>query len=327
MGRSPWLRPLQLERAEDTEKAWRAMERVGVAHLAERNVRTLSGGERQRVLLARALAQASRLLLLDEPTAHLDLAFQLETLELVRQLARAEGVAVLAVLHDVGTAAGFCDRLVMLCRGRIAAMGTPADVVTSETLRSVYGIEALVREHPVTHRPYVVPLAVRRAAGSPAGRVHVIAGGGSAGPLYARLLAGGWRVSTGVLNEGDSDLEAARGLGVEVVTAPPFSAIPPEAAAANAAMARGADAVVVAPAPWGRGNVANLRCAVDAAREGTRVLLVGGDPARDRDFTGGEAAALWREAAASGAAVATDLESAARSLSDAAGPRAAPADP
>ncbi|MEU9791475.1 ABC transporter ATP-binding protein [Streptomyces sparsogenes] len=129
--------------ASDREICARAMTRTGVAHLADRGFPGLSGGEKQRVLIARALAQQPRVLVLDEPTNHLDIAHQLEVLSLVR----ADGLTVLAALHDLNLAAAHCDVLYVIAGGRIVASGPPRDVLRPPLLAEVFG----VRAHPVPH--------------------------------------------------------------------------------------------------------------------------------------------------------------------------------
>lgn len=165
MGRAPHLHPLAPEGADDEAAVRDAMERTDTWLLRDRPIDTLSGGERQRVLLARALAQTPRVLLLDEPTAHLDLKYQLEMMALVHALTR-DGLAVVAAVHDLNLAAQFCDRIVVLDRGRIAAVGSPEEVLTASTLLAVYGTEVVVEHHPATGRPHIVPL--RPAAPRPA---------------------------------------------------------------------------------------------------------------------------------------------------------------
>jgi len=162
MGRSPHLAPLTSETARDHEIVHNAMERTGIALLAGRPIDSLSGGEFQRVLIARALAQEPRVLLLDEPTAHLDLRYQAEIMDLLSGLCRS-GLAMVAVLHDVNLAAGYCDRLVLLSRGQIAALGTPAQVLEASTLERVYGIPVTVAKHPSSGRPYVFTAAANHA--------------------------------------------------------------------------------------------------------------------------------------------------------------------
>jgi len=129
-----------------------SMKLARVEHLADQRWQTLSGGERQRTQLARALAQQPSLLLLDEPTNHLDLGHQLDFLSTVRGL----GVTTVAALHDLDLAAAYCDRLVVLHRGRVVARGTVFEVLTSDLLAEVYGVAATVTEHPVTRRPHVL---------------------------------------------------------------------------------------------------------------------------------------------------------------------------
>ena len=136
----------------DHDVVQESLDRAGVTELADRLLGTLSGGERQRVHLARALAQQPDLLLLDEPTNHLDVRAQLETLAVVRSLTD-QGVTVLAALHDLNLAAAACDHLVLLDRGRVAAVGTVAEVLRPEVLEPVYHVRCLVLEHPETGRP------------------------------------------------------------------------------------------------------------------------------------------------------------------------------
>ncbi|GAA4525668.1 ABC transporter ATP-binding protein [Nonomuraea ferruginea] len=144
MGRTPY----KSDPRADEELCARALDRVGLTGAAGRIFATLSGGEKQRVLLARALAQQTRLLLLDEPTSHLDIRHQLELLHLVREL----GVATLAVLHDLNQAAAFCDRLYVMNAGRIVAGGPPEQVLTPDLISEVYGVRAVRRTQLVFER-------------------------------------------------------------------------------------------------------------------------------------------------------------------------------
>ncbi len=161
MGRSPHLGWLGFEGPEDLARARSALARLGIEALAGRSILELSGGERQLVVVARALAQDPRLLLLDEPTAFLDLRHRLEVLQVVRSLVDA-GRAALVVSHDLGLAARFCDRLVLLADGEVLAAGAPAEVLTPERLRRAFGIDAAVVPGP-EGAPLVVPLAVPSA--------------------------------------------------------------------------------------------------------------------------------------------------------------------
>lgn len=156
MGRSPYLGRFGSERPEDRRAAREAMERTGTWELRDRPVREVSGGERQRVLLARAFAQEPRVLILDEPTAHLDVAYQARILRIVGDLRRERGTAVVAAFHDLNLAASCADRVVLLKEGRVAAAGRPAEVLVEGTLREVFGPGLAVRHDPDTGGPLVV---------------------------------------------------------------------------------------------------------------------------------------------------------------------------
>ncbi|MGQ9572699.1 MAG: ABC transporter ATP-binding protein [Dehalococcoidia bacterium] len=159
MGRNPHLGLLQSEGQADLTAVRRALEQTDTWHLAGRRVGELSGGERQRAVVARALAQETPLLLLDEPTAHLDVGHQAAMLDLVRQLCRSAGKAVLVAIHDLSLAGQYCDRLIMLNEGRIVGEGKPQEVLSPELLASVYGTRVWVFPHPVTGRPVVTPMS------------------------------------------------------------------------------------------------------------------------------------------------------------------------
>ncbi|GAB3645124.1 ABC transporter ATP-binding protein [Glycomyces tarimensis] len=148
----------------------RAMDICGVAHMAHRGVEALSGGERQRVWLASCLAQDTGVLLLDEPTTYLDLRYQVEILDLIRDLADEHGTAVGVVLHDLDQAAAVADRAVLLQDGRVKASGTPAEVLTAENLTPAYGIDIEVDTDPATGLLTTRPIGKhsRRFAGSAA---------------------------------------------------------------------------------------------------------------------------------------------------------------
>jgi iron complex transport system ATP-binding protein len=157
MGRTPHLKLLESESMRDVEVVRRAMERTGCWDLRHRFVQELSGGERQRVIIARALAQQPSLLLLDEPTSHLDIQHQVETFRLVVSLCREEKLAAVAVVHDLTLAAAFADRVAIMEHGRIVADGRPADVLRADVVARVYGIPVRVFSHPETGRPIIVP--------------------------------------------------------------------------------------------------------------------------------------------------------------------------
>jgi iron complex transport system ATP-binding protein len=154
LGRTPHRSLLAAASAADDEAVTDALETVEMTGFADRLFDSLSGGERQRVHLARALAQQPRLLLLDEPTNHLDIRAQLSTLELLRRLVRG-GVTALAALHDLTLAATYADQVIVLDQGRVVASGDPRSVLTAELIHDVYGVQAIVLEHPFSGRPVI----------------------------------------------------------------------------------------------------------------------------------------------------------------------------
>ena len=300
MGRSPHLGRFSLERPADVQAAHEAMRLTNVSHLASRSINALSGGELQRAIIARALAQQTGILLLDEPTSHLDLNYQFEIMDLLRALNRERGITVVVVMHDLNLAAQYCGRLTLMNAGQVLADGKPEDVITEDAIRGAYGAEVWVRRHPVTNRPYVIS-SVRGTAPSAEvefdkrPRVHVICGGGTGAPVFARLLRRGYLVTAGVLNQGDADQEVAESFGIRTVSVPPFNPIGAEAEAEHIALAREAAAIVVSDVPIGGGNIPNLRAALALAREGRPVYLLSPSGFALRDFTSGEASAVYEE--------------------------------
>jgi iron complex transport system ATP-binding protein len=297
MGRSPYLSPWGGGRAEDWDRARWAMTAAGVQHLGDRPLGELSGGERQRVILAQALAQDAPVLLLDEPTTHLDIRHVVDILSLAQRLARTEGRAVLAIFHDLNLASSCCDQIYALDQGRVVARGSAASVITRSLVRDVFRIDAEVEPSGVAGRPMVLigtPIATGPAAWG-ATRAHVIGGAGRGAGAMRALAEAGFEVSAGVLHDGDTDALLAERLNLIRVVVPPFSRIDPRSASDCARMIAEADLLVVCDAPFGMGNEENLRLALEAIAAGTRVCVIEEMPIEERDFTGGRATALWHE--------------------------------
>jgi iron complex transport system ATP-binding protein len=158
MGRYPHLGPFALEGAADQEIARDSLAATGTAALETRRFGTLSGGEKQRVVIAGALAQASDMLLLDEPTTALDLGYQLEITALLRRLNTERGVTMIVSTHDLNLAAALCERIVLLRQGRVIAHGTTRETLTAENIRALYDVDADVQFHPLAGHLTVVPI-------------------------------------------------------------------------------------------------------------------------------------------------------------------------
>ncbi len=156
MGRFPHLGRLERLKKSDREIVNRAMSLAGILSLRDRIISELSGGERQRALIAQALAQQPRLLLLDEPTTHLDIGHQVEILDLLKKLNSQEGLTVAMILHDLNLASEYCNRIIMLKNGEIFRIGTPEEVLTYQTIEEVYNTLVVVKENPISSRPHVL---------------------------------------------------------------------------------------------------------------------------------------------------------------------------
>jgi len=312
-GRYAHLSWLQGEAPTDRAAAGRALAAVGLADRAGDGILSVSGGERQRAILARALVQQSPLLLLDEPTSHLDIGHQLDLLTRVRELSRERGVTVVAALHDLNLAAKFADRIVVLSRGRRVADGPPSEVLSEELLARVWGVVADLRRDPRTGSPYLLPHHLvpptPSLPGSYLGRgpVHVVGGGGSGSPYLRALAEAGYRVTAGALNLLDTDLETAESLGAPTAVEVPFAPIGEEARERLRRLLAGAAAIVVAPFPVGPSNLPNLE-EVRGALGRAPVLLVQRPVAPEWDFTGGKAHKLLDELRRGGACDVRDVD-------------------
>ena len=157
LGRTPYLGFLGQPSQNDEEIARQALARVSALPFVDRRVGELSGGEQQRILLARALCQSTPILLLDEPTAHLDLQYQVSLLELVTELAHKDHLAVLVALHDLNLAAHYADRMALMVAGRLKAQGRPRDVLRADLIEEAYYLPVQVVKHPFQDTPLVLP--------------------------------------------------------------------------------------------------------------------------------------------------------------------------
>jgi iron complex transport system ATP-binding protein len=286
LGRTPFVRLFGTLDSRDRRIVRAAMHSAEVEILDRRIFNELSGGERQRVLVAMALAQQPRLLLLDEPTAHLDIKYQIEVLELVRRLNRETGVTIVAAMHDLNLAARYFPRLLLFQRG-IVADGGPAEVLEPRLLQRVYSIVVQVGVmHGAEHLSVLPPgeTAVVQENGGQEPAIHIMAGGGS-GALVMRALADAHLVfSAGVLNIGDSDHTLALRLAADVIAEQPFAPVSDDARARLRIRLHKVSLLILCPMPVGQGNLALLEEALAFCLRGGMVLLLL-PPAVDESYT------------------------------------------
>src|SRR5437660_11864448 len=319
LGRTPFISSFFGSPGKDDQAMVQdAMHAAGISSLADRIFNELSGGERQRVMIAMALAQQPLVLLLDEPTSHLDIKYQIETLELVKRLNRERGVTVVAAMHDLNLAARYFPRLLLFQRGIVADAG-PAEVLEPGLLSRVYGTSVQVGILRGAEHLSVLPSANNERSEAQEehsqARVHVMAGGGS-GELAMRALADA-RIPfiAGALNVGDSDHTLALRLASEVITEQPYAPIAPATLEqVRSSLARVA-ILVLCPAPIGPGNLALLQEAVHASRRGLLVVVLAAgehtqvDDKEEKfdlaalDYTGGEGKKLLEQLLQAGAMV------------------------
>jgi iron complex transport system ATP-binding protein len=303
-GRYAHIPPFYSEDSADFARAEEALRSVDLWDRRDSGIWEVSGGERQRVLLARALAQDAPILLLDEPTSHLDVAHQLEMLDRMERWRREAGRAVVAAMHDLNLAARYADRIVVLSHGRRVEDGRPEAVLSTPLLRTVWGIDAELRRDASTGLPYLIPTLSSRLGERPApssrlrGPVHVVGGGGAASASLRALVEDGFVVTTGVLALFDTDSDTARELEVPTVLEVPFVELSEKARAENRALLAASAAIVVAPFAVGASNLGNLEDVRAIAGSRPTFLLDAASMER-RDFTGGRAVALRDELVAS----------------------------
>jgi iron complex transport system ATP-binding protein len=295
MGRLPHMGVWGVSRVDDRLAVQAALEATNVSPLADRVFNDLSGGERQRVLIALALAQDAPIILLDEPTAHLDIRHQIEVLDLLRRLNHEHGLTVIAALHDLNLAARYFPRLILFNR-EIVTDGPPASVLDEAVLSRVYQtpvqVGILRGEEHLSVLPPGYSMAERgererEPSLAPGTYVHVVAGGGS-GELLMRSLADAHiAFSAGPLNAGDSDATLAERLADLCIVEPPYAPVSEQGIASAREHMLNARAVIVCPIPLGHGNIALLQAALAARQAGVPVLLL--EPTRNLAASDGQA--------------------------------------
>ena len=301
MGRNPHMPRFKIESKEDFEIAKASMELTRTWEFADRPVTELSGGERQRVIIARALTQEPQILLLDEPTTHLDISNQLEIMDLIKHLCITRSLLIVAVFHDFNLAARYCDSIILLKDGKIVAVGNAEETLTSENVKKVFSVDTIVKKHPITGQLHVIPISRPIIIVQKSLLIHLICGGGTGSQVMKTLLDEGYRITAGVLNLLDTDHETAQLLSIPTTNEAPFSPITDEAHKANLQVINKANVVVVTPTQFGEGNLRNLDAAKTALENGIPTIILEDGPIEERDFTNGKATDYVRNLKTKGA--------------------------
>lgn len=307
MGRYPYISRLKGETPEDRDIAAKNMEYTNTYHLRNRSFNQLSGGERQRVILAQALTQQPKILLLDEPISHLDLQHQIEIMTLIKKLSMDNELTVVAVLHDMNMAAAYSDNIVMLKNGEIYCQGTPVEAFTPDNIRDVFNIDVDVEVSALTNRPYIYTISKKKIKKNNV-KVHVICGGGSGSEIISNLYNSGFEVSTGVLSIGDLDWKISKEFDLRLSEDIPFSRISDDAYATNKVLASEADYIVLTDLYIGKANVRNLEVLMEKELQNKPIIILGDDSFMQRDITAGKAEAFYENIKKREASIAASKE-------------------
>ena len=292
MGRYPYMKRFQTDTGIDRDIALQSMAAMKITHLVKETVDNLSAGERQRVFIARGLTQQPDLLLLDEPTANLDIQFQIEVMTLIRDLS-SNGQTTMAAVHNLPLAARFCDRIILLDNGQVIKCGTPSEVLTVANIRNVFNVNSYVASDLLTGEleMHGINLISPNRSECQVVRVHVVGGGGQTGEVLYTLNSAGFEVTAGILINDTNDHRAASVLGLDFASTPHSGTVDEKMRLKNERLIIDADYIVVCNGILTDINLVNLR-AIEACRN---VFFVEGSGGSTIDYTGGKASKAYQE--------------------------------
>lgn len=296
MGRNPYKGRFQKDTDEDYKIVYEALEMTNTLYLKDRLITEISGGERQRVVIAKALAQKPSIILLDEPTSHLDINHQMDILNLLRRLNKEKGTTIILVIHDINLASRYSDKIVLINHGKIQGIGTPEEVITINNMESTYNMKVAIEKNKYTDAPYLTPIEIRKKQNnSRIKKIHIISGGGSGQEVINKLFYEGYSLSLGVLNVGDSDWNHGKTLRIPIIEEEPFNSISDKSFNKNLKIINKSDIVVITNVPIGSGNIKNLQVGLLALKAGKKVYYVNGSQYEKIDYTNGEGLKLLEE--------------------------------
>lgn len=296
MGRNPYKGRFQKDTDEDYKIVYEALEMTNTLYLKDRIITEISGGERQRVVIAKALAQKPSIILLDEPTSHLDINHQMDILNLLKRLNEEKGTTIILVIHDINLASRYSDKMILINHGKIQGIGTPEEVITINNMESTYNMKVAIEKNKYTDAPYLTPIEIRaKQINSKIKSIHIISGGGSGQEVINKLFYEGYKLSLGVLNVGDSDWNHGKSLRIPIIEEEPFNDISDKAFNKNLKIINKSDIIVITNVPIGRGNIKNLQAGLLALETGKKVYYVNSSQYESFDYTDGQGLRLLNE--------------------------------
>jgi iron complex transport system ATP-binding protein len=311
MGRYPYLSRFKSENQEDFKIVNEVMKLTRTDIFKDKNYNELSGGEKQRVIIAQTLVQNSPIIILDEPTSHLDINFQIEFMELFFSLFKNNKKTIIGIFHDINLAIQYSEKIMLLKDGGIFCYGNVEEAITRTNMMSVFNSDVYIGKNPFTGKLYVSPnfnlqFIHKNEKINKEIKVHVIGGGGAASPILNILHNSGYIVSTGVVNILDTDLNTAEQLGITFVNEAPFSPISEEAYLRNLELIKTSDFVILPCVEFGNGNFLNLSAALEAIHLGKKVIVINTTDINTRDYVDGKATLLYMEILSGNAIVLND---------------------
>jgi len=313
MGRYPYLSRFKSENHEDRKIVTEVMKLTRTEIFKDKNYNELSGGEKQRVIIAQTLVQNSPIIILDEPTSHLDINFQIEFMELFFSLFKNNKKTIIGIFHDINLAIQYSEKIMLLKDGGVFCYGNVEEVITRTNMMSVFNSDVFIGKNPFTGKLYVSPnfnlhFSHSKEKIKKEVKVHVIGGGGAASPILNMLQNSGYIVSTGVVNNLDTDLNTALQLGITFVNEAPFSPISKEAYSRNLELIKTSDFVILPCVEFGNGNFLNLSAVLEAIHMDKKVIVINASDIDTRDYSGGKAAQLYKEIISGNAIVINQIE-------------------
>jgi iron complex transport system ATP-binding protein len=251
--------------------------------LRNRFYNSLSGGEKQRVITARALAQNTDVVFLDEVTSSLDMHHELEIVELIHNLNREEGVTVVSIMHDLNIASRFSDRIIFINEGKIVEYDVPEKVINVENLSKAYHMEMLIRDNKLLNYKEIVPLRINKNIEKKNKKIHVICGGGTGEYIIEKLFSHKYEMSVGIIHDGDSDVRVCDSLDIKCIKEKPFSEFSLKAVNDYLEEIKGSEIVIITDVPFGKHNIKNLKLLKEFKNK--NIIILHND---NRDFINGE---------------------------------------